>query len=51
MTAVMNKLGLQPVMNFKRKVLQLYEMVNCRHGLMIVGATLSGKSTAYRVLA
>lgn len=28
---------MQIVQNFKRKVLQLYETINCRHGLMIVG--------------
>lgn len=25
-------------------------MINCRHGLMLVGATCSGKTTAYKVL-
>jgi dynein heavy chain len=26
-------------------------MINCRHGLMLVGQTLSGKSTCYKVLS
>lgn len=26
-------------------------MINCRHGLMLVGHTLSGKSSCYKVLA
>ena len=47
----LNKFKLQPVEKFLEKVLQLYETINCRHGLMIVGDTLTGKSAAYKVLA
>lgn len=32
-------------------MLQLYEMVNCRHGLMLVGPPLAAKTSTYRVLA
>ena len=41
---------LQPAEKLLEKVLQLYETINCRHGLMIVGDTLTGKSESYKVL-
>ena len=33
------------------KVIQLYEMILVRHGLMVVGMPFSGKSTCIKVLA
>lgn len=36
---------------FMQKIIQLYDMIKCRHGLMIVGPADSGKTTTYRVLA
>ena len=33
------------------KIVQLYDMIKCRHGLMLVGPANSGKTTTYRVLA
>lgn len=36
---------------FQEKCQQLYEMIICRHGLMLVGLPFSGKTTCYRILA
>lgn len=34
-----------------RKVIQFYETMLIRHGVMLVGPTLGGKTTVYRILA
>ncbi len=47
----LEKLKLQPVERFIEKVIQLYETINCRHGLMLVGDAVTGKSAAYKVLS
>lgn len=45
-----SKFGLQPVKFFITKVIQLYEMIVVRHGLMLVGPTGGGKSCNLHVL-
>ena len=44
------ELGIQPVENFTAKVIQLYETTIVRHGLMLVGPTMGGKTCCYRSL-
>ncbi|KAL8455649.1 hypothetical protein Emag_000471 [Eimeria magna] len=44
-------LRLQPVAPFMEKVLQLYDTVQVRHGIMLVGPTGGGKTSTYKLLA
>ena len=45
------KVGLQPLESFFEKIIQLYEMIIVRHGLMIVGESFGMKSSCISVLA
>jgi dynein heavy chain, axonemal len=45
------ELNLQPTEYFFFKTIQLYEMVLVRHGVMIVGAPFSAKTSSHRLLA
>ncbi len=49
--AVCKRTGLQPHPTFVTKCLQLHETVRVRHGVMVVGQTMSGKTAVLRTLA
>jgi dynein heavy chain, axonemal len=50
MKVQIHKFGLQPLPFFISKVIQLYEMIVVRHGLMLVGPTGGGKSRNLHIL-
>ena len=45
------KMVLQPCRPFLEKVTQLYDTIQVRHGLMLVGPTGGGKTSVYKVLS
>ncbi|CAK7297493.1 Dynein axonemal heavy chain 6 [Vulpes lagopus] len=48
---VMSKKNLQPETCMVKKVIQFYETMLVRHGVMLVGPTGGGKTTVYQILA
>ncbi|KAF6103026.1 dynein axonemal heavy chain 6 [Phyllostomus discolor] len=48
---VMKRQNLQPETCMVKKVIQFYETMLVRHGVMLVGPTGGGKTTVYRILA
>lgn len=42
--------NLQVVPNFKGKIFELFETMNVRHGVMLVGMTGTGKTKCYETL-
>lgn len=48
---VMLARGLQPVASMVNKVIQFFETMIVRHGVMLVGPTGGGKTTVYQILA
>jgi dynein heavy chain, axonemal len=49
--SVAQKSHLQPCKPFLEKVTQLYDTIQVRHGLMLVGPTGGGKTSVYRTLS
>nr|XP_033183004.1 dynein heavy chain 6, axonemal [Bombus vancouverensis nearcticus] len=48
---IMKEAGLQPEVCILKKITQLHECLQVRHGVMLVGPTGSGKTTVLRTLA
>ena len=48
LTAKCKEAGLQPTKWFIGKIIQLYEMIKIQHGVVIIGSTMSCKTSSYR---
>ncbi len=48
--AVLEEAGMVDLPSLKAKILQLHETLKVRFGVMVVGETMSGKSTALKTL-
>jgi dynein heavy chain len=50
MNISMKNMNLQPKETFVKKTLELFDMIQIRHGLMVVGQAYAGKSNTVKVL-
>jgi hypothetical protein len=46
----MKVLGLEPEPEFLFSVMNLNEIINNRHGIMVIGSTIVGKTNALKVI-
>lgn len=49
--AICNEKNLQPIDSLYGKLIETYEMMSIRHGIMLIGNPYTGKSTVLQILA
>lgn len=49
-SCLLPEFNLEPVESFVTKIIQLYDTIQVRHGLMLVGPTGGGKTSNYNIL-